>query len=233
MDTDYKKIADYTIEIAEKMKNCDYIKVEGKGTLMIVGINKKLVDADTGLLAKNGMWGNLPGGEAYCVPSKNSYGFLTVPKGWGGYFPLEHEATFFVNNGRFVRVLSLNEEGKRILELAKSKIVKNSEMIEDLLLSLNLKGINKEAQNYLNGKVKPGVFGNENYDVLAELGIGTNYGITNETIKRFGWSPLLAEKIMNTAHFANGNNKEMGGDNDVDMHVDWVVPITKIDYIKT
>jgi len=42
---------------------------------------------------------------------------------------------------------------------------------------------------------------------------------------------LLAKKIYNTVHFANGRSINIGGDNDVDTHIDWVVPVTNIDYI--
>jgi leucyl aminopeptidase (aminopeptidase T) len=75
-------------------------------------------------------------------------------------------------------------------------------------------------------------FAGKDFNVLAELGIGTNPNITPEYMKRTGWSTLLAEKIYGSAHFANGNSKGMGGDNDVPIHIDWVVPDVKIEYIE-
>ncbi len=88
------------------------------------------------------------------------------------------------------------------------------------------------AEEYINNNIKPIVFEQNGYDVLAELGIGTNKNITKEYIKKYGWSALIAEKIWNTAHFANGNSKGMGGVNDVPVHIDWVVPDVKIEFIK-
>src|SRR3989344_2182564 len=79
-------------------------------------------------------------------------------------------------------------------------------------------------------KVENIIFGGDGYNVLAELGIGTNPKLTTEYIKRNGWSVLLAEKIAGSAHFANGNSKGMGGQNDVPVHIDWVVPNVKIEY---
>jgi leucyl aminopeptidase (aminopeptidase T) len=78
--------------------------------------------------------------------------------------------------------------------------------------------------------VKP-FFDGSNFNVLAELGIGTNPNITEDYIRRTGWSTLLAEKIYGSAHFANGNSKGMGGTNDVAVHIDWVVPNVKIDFL--
>jgi leucyl aminopeptidase (aminopeptidase T) len=75
-------------------------------------------------------------------------------------------------------------------------------------------------------------FEGKDFNVLAELGIGTNPNVTSEYIKRTGWSTLLAEKIYGSAHFANGNSKGMGGDNDVPVHIDWVVPDVDIEFIK-
>jgi leucyl aminopeptidase (aminopeptidase T) len=76
------------------------------------------------------------------------------------------------------------------------------------------------------------LFKGENFNILAELGIGTNPAITTEYIKKHGWSTLIGEKIYGSAHFANGNSKGMGGENDVPVHVDWVVPDVKIEFIK-
>ncbi len=93
---------------------------------------------------------------------------------------------------------------------------------------VDIKGDTKEAQDYIEKEVKPLVFGGKNFDILAELGIGTNPNITKEYVKKKGWNTLVAEKIFGSAHFANGNSKGMGGKNDVPVHTDWVVPNVKI-----
>jgi len=97
---------------------------------------------------------------------------------------------------------------------------------------IGIKGASDEAQVYIDRNVRPIVFGGKNFEVLAELGIGTNTNITVEYIKKHGWSVLLAEKIFGSAHFANGNNSGMGGVNNAPVHVDWVVPGVKIEYLR-
>lgn len=86
----------------------------------------------------------------------------------------------------------------------------------------------EEAQEYIEREIKPLIFGGEDFNILAELGIGTNPNITKDYIQKKGWNTLVAEKIFGSAHFANGNSKGMGGKNDVPVHIDWVVPDVKI-----
>jgi leucyl aminopeptidase (aminopeptidase T) len=64
---------------------------------------------------------------------------------------------------------------------------------------------------------------NPNWNKVAELGIGTNPAIDFKIASCNGWSTLLGEKIYGTAHIAHGNSKAMGGDNDVPIHIDWVI----------
>jgi leucyl aminopeptidase (aminopeptidase T) len=78
--------------------------------------------------------------------------------------------------------------------------------------------------------IKPILFSQPDFDVMAELGIGTNPNINADYIARKGWTILTAEKISGSAHFANGNSKAMGGKNDVPIHIDWVVPNVTIHY---
>ncbi len=94
-----------------------------------------------------------------------------------------------------------------------------------------IKGETEEAQKYIDENIKPLVFGGENFNILAELGIGTNPNITEEYIRKHGWSTLIAEKIYGSAHFANGNSFGMGGKNNVPIHIDWVVPNVKIEFL--
>ncbi len=86
------------------------------------------------------------------------------------------------------------------------------------------------AQAYIEEKINPLLWSKPDYEVLAELGIGTNPNVTAEYIAKKGWSLLTAEKIIGSAHFANGRSSGMGGDNDVDIHIDWVVPGVTIEY---
>ncbi len=54
-------------------------------------------------------------------------------------------------------------------------------------------------------------------DRIAELGIGTNYGI-----KPIGWTKY-DEKALGTAHIAIGNNVDLGGVNKASIHIDFVL----------
>ena len=94
----------------------------------------------------------------------------------------------------------------------------------------NLVGKTKEANKYIEEKVKPLIFKEKNFNVLAEFGIGTNPNVTKDSLKKYGWSGLLAEKIYGTVHFANGNSFGMGGDNNVPVHLDWVIENVKLEW---
>lgn len=96
---------------------------------------------------------------------------------------------------------------------------------------VSVKGLTEEAEDYIEKEIKPLIFGGKDFDILAELGIGTNPNITEDYVKRKGWNTLVAEKIYGSAHFANGNSKGMGGKNDVPVHIDWVVPNVRILFI--
>lgn len=54
-------------------------------------------------------------------------------------------------------------------------------------------------------------------DRIAELGIGTNYGM-----KPIGWN-LYDEKALGTAHIAIGNNIHLGGVNKASIHIDCIL----------
>ena len=95
---------------------------------------------------------------------------------------------------------------------------------------VSVEGENPEAEKFAEEKVRPHLFGAPGYEVLAELGIGTNPNLTAEYIAKKGWSALTAEKIAGSAHFANGNSFSMGGKNDVPVHIDWVVPGVKLEF---
>lgn len=198
MAVDYKEIDRATKEVAEKLRAHKYIEITAEATHMIVEIDQELVHESSGLLTLPGSKGNLPGAEAYVVPVHlgNSHGYFTVPKGWGGLVPLEYSTTFYVKNGKFDDVVALSG--------------------------------NEEKQAWVDKHVNPLIL--ESYgagqgaDVLAELGQGLNTNVTADYIKEHGWSALLAEKISQSCHFANGKNIGFGGKNNAPRHIDWVVP---------
>ena len=95
---------------------------------------------------------------------------------------------------------------------------------------VDVKGDTPEAQEYIDKEIKPLIFGGKDFNILAELGIGTNPNITGEYVQKKGWNTLVAEKIFGSIHFASGNSKGMGGRNDVPVHIDWVVPNVRTEY---
>jgi len=204
MGVDYKEVNKKTEEIGDYLRNSKFVRVNGRNTDILVEIDPSTVHVSSGLMREAGEWGNLPGAEAYVAPvhEGNTFGIFTVPVGWGGDSPIKYNATFFVKDGRIVEIKNLEGE--------------------------------KGAQEYIDQVIKPQVFGTKpeekDFNILAELGIGTNPAITPQYIAEHGWSPLTAEKIIGSAHFANGNSKSFGGKNDVPIHIDWVVPNVKIKY---
>tara|TARA_Y100000310_G_scaffold337033_1_gene423069 strand:+ start:272 stop:1228 length:957 start_codon:yes stop_codon:yes gene_type:complete len=193
LDVNQQEMNEFTQKVGEKLKECKSVHILGRGTDIVIELDKTTVDVSTGVVEK-GEVGNIPGAEAYAVPTSNSKGYFTVPDGWGGEFPLDFPVTFHVEKGRIV----------------------------------NIEGQTQEAQAYVDAHVKP-FFEGTNFNVLAELGIGTNPNAAS-FVKKYGWSTLLAEKIAGSAHFANGNSKSLGGTNDVPVHQDWVVPNVKIEF---
>lgn len=95
---------------------------------------------------------------------------------------------------------------------------------------VDIVGESEDAQIWIDENVKPLIFGEDDFNVLAELGIGTNPNVTTEFMEKIEWSTLLAEKIYGSAHFASGNSHGMGGKNNVETHLDWVVPDVRIKY---
>ncbi len=198
MDTDYRKLAEETGKIREKLAASRFVQVTAPGTDMRIEIVPESAHASTGMLNEPGAFGNLPGAEAYALPmeSGSSEGHFTVPAGWGGQIPLPFPVRFTVKNNRFVKI----------------------------------EGTDSKQQTWIDRNIKPLIMGQKNFDILAELGIGTNPNLNGEYISKHGWGILTAEKISGSAHFANGNNAGFGGENNVAVHIDWVVPDVTISY---
>ncbi len=154
-----------------------------------------------------------------------SAGVLTKPSQWGNLPGAEAYVVPVqdgISNGYFT--VPAGWGGSSPIKYPARFIIENARF-KDII------GENKLAQNYINKYIKPLIFGKENFNVLAEFGIGTNPHITEEYIKKKGWSALTAEKIYGSVHFANGNSYAIGGKNNVEVHIDWVVPKAKWELI--
>jgi len=147
--------------------------------------------------------GIIPRGDCGNLPGAEAF---CVPKNANGYF------TIFKGWG-----------GPFPLEYDVKFVVENCKIVELVCKT-------EQANKYIEEKVKPLIFKEKNFNVLAEFGIGTNPNITKDSLKRYGWSGLLAEKIYGTVHFANGNSAGMGGDNNVPVHLDWVIENVEMEW---
>ncbi|MBM3247769.1 hypothetical protein FJZ17_04505 [Candidatus Pacearchaeota archaeon] len=87
----------------------------------------------------------------------------------------------------------------------------------------------QKARAWIDENVKPRIFNKPGHDIVAELGIGINPSISDDYLTH-NWSLAVAEKKGGTVHVAHGNSKAMGGQNDVEIHQDFV--ILNVDKIK-
>ncbi len=153
-----------------------------------------------------------------------SSGLLTRPGAWGNlpgaeaYAPPVHEGR---SHGYFT--VPAGWGGTRPLPFPFTFHVERGRFTR-------IDGPSEEARRYMEENIHPLIWGANDFDVLAELGIGTNPSLNRDYILRHGWSTLVAEKIGGSAHFANGNSKSMGGVNEVPVHIDWVVDQVEITY---
>ncbi|HII71212.1 TPA: hypothetical protein HA265_00475 [Candidatus Woesearchaeota archaeon] len=120
MDADYEAIARSVDDVVAKMRDAGYVQVGGLGTDMLVEVpaDPALIHGDTGLLVRPGDFGNLPAGEAYCVPvlGPKTKGYFTARKGWGGAKPTEHDVRFTVKDGLITEVCAVAPEGAEYVE---------------------------------------------------------------------------------------------------------------------
>ncbi len=208
---DYAKVVNETLEIAEKLRQSRYVRITGLNADLSIHIDQNLVHAGTGLITEPGSIDNWLGAEAYVVP---------VHPDAGG----ESHGWFNVPTGWGGRD-PLKYDTMFVIERARFVKVESKNRI-------------KEEQRWVDSTLKPMIFGKPGYDVLAELGIGTNPAISDEYLLQ-NWSIAVAEKKRNsgknkrTVHLAHGNSKGMGGTNDVDIHQDFLVlDVDEINFIK-
>jgi leucyl aminopeptidase (aminopeptidase T) len=84
MAADYTKITRETEKIAGLITEANQATIRTKaGTDLTFSIKGRKGMSDTGMFIEKRAWGNLPSGEAYCVPLEGTAnGTVVVPKGW-------------------------------------------------------------------------------------------------------------------------------------------------------
>ncbi len=188
----YSKVVEETMSIAKKLRASEYVRITGSNTDLVVNVNPNLVITSTGRTIEEGDYGNWLGAETFVVP-------IHLGNSYGH---------FFVPKGW---------GGREQLEHSAIFHIKEGRFVDISTLDGSI-----ESQAWLDKKIKPTIFGKPNYDVVAELGFGTNPAVSEEYLMKH-WSIAIGEKKGQTVHVAHGNSKAMGGENDVDIHQDFVI----------
>ena len=140
--------------------------------------NRKIISS-TGVLNKEGAWGNIPSGEVYFAPViENANGRLIIDGSVASIGMLNENIVIDIKNG-FITKIDGGEQAKQL----------------DNMLS----NVGEKAK------------------IVAEFGIGTN------PKAEISGCILEDEKVMGTVHIAFGNNISMGGNNDVNIHIDCII----------
>ncbi|MFQ5855885.1 MAG: aminopeptidase [Anaerolineae bacterium] len=84
MDVDYEEVLEVTTRLADMLTPVEMVRATGPdGTEIEFSIEGRPGNVDAGIYREPGAWGNLPGGEAYCVPLEGTAeGIIVVPGGW-------------------------------------------------------------------------------------------------------------------------------------------------------
>ncbi len=116
MSADYKEIARITKELATKMEKTNEVRVTTPaGTDITMDISTVKIIASTGIVDQQGTFGNLPSGEAYCMPVEGkANGVFVVDASMAGIGKIEDKPIkITVKDGLAVKI----EGGKEAITL--------------------------------------------------------------------------------------------------------------------
>jgi leucyl aminopeptidase (aminopeptidase T) len=189
-----------TKEAAENLRSNDYVRITGDNTDLVINVNRDLVHMGTGSIIEPGSIDNWLGAEAFAVPIHKGNSY--------GYF-----------------TTPAGWGGQKPFEHDVTFHIKDGVFTQ----ARSTKG-DFHAQQWIDTYLKPQLFNIQDYDVVAEIGIGTNFAISDAYLKQH-WSIAVGEKKGGTVHIAHGNSATMGGANNVEIHQDFViVSVDKIDF---
>ncbi|MFC7204613.1 aminopeptidase [Haloferax namakaokahaiae] len=181
LDADYDAIYRHSKEMLEAVGEADEVRVtteKGTDITFVRGDREWL--ADTGYIANEGSFSNLPAGEIFLSPESATGTYVVdgtmMPH---GLLDDDQELRFEVEDG-YVTHIS-DDDIREQVETAADEV-------------------GRDAYN------------------LAEIGIGTNVGVTNLV-----GSVLLDEKAAGTVHIAIGDDAGIGGDTDAPLHLDGII----------
>ena len=104
MAVDYRKMAPATRKVAAMVSKADSVRIKTpEGTDISFSLSTRKAHADTGLLTKPGMFGNLPAGEAYVAPLEGTASGKLVLL-WAPTRKLASPITVHIESGMAVRV---------------------------------------------------------------------------------------------------------------------------------
>lgn len=119
LNADYEKIASETLTLAKALTEVSRVRIQTiAGTDLVLSLEGRQGQVDTGLLTEPGSWGNLPAGEAYTAPLEGTTeGIAVVERGW---FPgLKNNMKLMFERGQLVDILGGGEVGGGLQELLK------------------------------------------------------------------------------------------------------------------
>jgi len=198
--TDSRTIAK-TEEIASKLKNSEYVRIVGDHANLTVHIDPILVHTSIGYIHEPGVIENWLGAEVFAVSVDPRNGGKS--QGW-----------FSVPAGY---------GGRDQFEYGVKMFVKNGRIVRVIPLDQS-----PEAERWLDANLRPMLYREENYNILAGIGFGTNTTIDSAYLEK-NWSISVAEKMYHcpdgkrTVHIAHGNTSGMGGRNNVNTHQGFLI----------
>ncbi|GAB6158312.1 aminopeptidase [Desulfotomaculum varum] len=142
MTADYQKIGELSSRVAELLSKSNEARIiTPAGTDLTMSLRGRTAHADTGLLLGNGMFGNLPAGEAYIAPLEGTAnGTLVIDGAMAGVGMLKGEIIrITVQNGYAVGIQG--GQGAKILEDLLKPLGKEAGNIAELGVGTNDKAI--------------------------------------------------------------------------------------------
>jgi leucyl aminopeptidase (aminopeptidase T) len=120
MDTDYAEIRKLTEYIASILTPARQVHVTcPSGTDITFSIEGRPGQVDAGIYTQPGSWGNLPAGEAYCVPLEGTaQGVIQVMPGW--HAGLTSPMTLVFAKGELVELRNGGKVGQRLGNLLRT-----------------------------------------------------------------------------------------------------------------
>jgi leucyl aminopeptidase (aminopeptidase T) len=117
MAADYGKIARESEKIAGYITEAEEASIKTKaGTNLTFSVKGRKGMSDTGIFTKKGAWGNLPSGEAYCVPLEGTAnGTVVVQKGW--FANLKENMILTFKDGKVISIDKGGQVGDKYREL--------------------------------------------------------------------------------------------------------------------